>query len=106
MEWVSHQREGFLHTHLLYDVHLVAFSSCSLTLRLSDNISKNFPHQLQELLKKKRGEAWTIAISEEIGQPTLHEKKIKALEKRQHAILQDPLVKALREAFPGTLVET
>ncbi len=106
VEWVSHQREGLLHANLLYDVHLVGFSPPALTLRLSQKAPKSLPQQLQELLKKKRGETWMIAISEEIGHPTLHEKEQAAHEERRDAILQDPLVKTLRETFPGTtLVE-
>ena len=82
------------------------FSPPTLTLRLSKKAPKSLPQQLQDLLKKKRDEAWTIAISEEIGHPTLREKEQKVLEERREAILQDPFVKTLIETFPGTtLVE-
>ena len=102
MEWVSQQREGLLHAHLLYDVHLVAFSPLALTLRLSKKAPKDLPQRLEALLKNKRGESWTIAISDEIGHPTLHEKEQKVHEERREAILQDPLVKTIMKAFPGT----
>lgn len=106
MEWVSHQREGILHAHLLYDVHLVDYSPCAMTLRLSEKAPKDLPKRLQALLKKTRGEAWTIAISDEIGHLTLREKNQKAHEERRESILQDPLVKTLMKTFPGTtLVE-
>jgi hypothetical protein len=100
--WVGHQREGILHAHLLYDVHLVAFSPFQLTLRLSQKAPRELPRQLEALLKKQRGEAWTIAISDEIGHLTLHEKSQKASEERQAEILKAPLVKILMDAFPGT----
>jgi len=100
--WVGHQREGLLHGHLLYDAHLVAFSPFHLTLRLSQKAPRELPRQLEALLKKKRGEAWTIAISDEIGHLTLHEKSQKASEERQAEILKAPLVKILMDAFPGT----
>lgn len=106
VEWVSQQREGLLHGNLMYDIHLVTFSPPTLTLRLTQKAPKNLPQQLQDLLKKIRGEVWTIAISEEIGHPTLYEKEQKAREEHRETILQDPLVKTVMEAFPGTtLVE-
>lgn len=100
--WVGHQREGLLHGHLLYDAHLVAFSPFHLTLRLSPKAPRELPRQLEVLLKKQRGEAWTIAISDEIGHLTLHEKSQKASEERQAGVLKAPLVKILMDAFPGT----
>lgn len=99
---MSQHREGILHAHLLYDVYLVDFSPPILTIRLSETAPKDLPQQLQGFLKKTREEAWTIAISDEIGHPTLHEKDEKAQKERQNAILQAPLVKVLMETFPGT----
>lgn len=100
--WVSDMREGILHGHLLYDVHLVDFSPPVLKVRLSSKAPKDLPLRLQTLLKTKRNEEWTIAISDEIGHPTLQEQEQKVQEERREAVLQDPLVKTLMEAFPGT----
>jgi len=106
VSWFSEAREGLLHAHLLYEVHLVDFKPFHLTIRLSQKAPKDLPLQLQNLLKKKRDEVWTIAISDEIGHPTLHEQEQKAQEERRTTILQDPLVKSLKEAFPeATLLE-
>lgn len=91
-----------LQAHLLYDVHLVEFAPPCLKLRLTEKAPQNLPKQLEDLLKKVKGEDWTIAISGEIGQPTLHEKEQKTLEDRRQMILQTPLVKTLIETFPGT----
>jgi len=60
------------------------------------------PQKLEVLLKKKREEDWTIAISDEIGQLTLHEQAQSVLENRRNAILETPVVKLLTEAIPGT----
>jgi DNA polymerase-3 subunit gamma/tau len=107
VDWVSQQREGILHGHLFFDTHLVAFLPPILTLRLSNKAPKDLSHQLELLLKKKKNEAWTIAISDEIGQPTLYEKEKLIQEERKNAILQEPLVKMVLEAFPGTtLIES
>lgn len=102
VEWVSNEREGLLHGHLVHDVHLVDFSPPTLKVRLSPKAPKDLPQRLQILLKTKKNEAWTIAISDEIGHPTLQEKEQKVQEERREAVLQDPLVKTLMEAFPGT----
>jgi len=80
----------------------VSFAPPSLTLRLSKKAPKDLGQQLEKLLKARKNEVWTIAISDEIGQPTLYEKEKKNHEDRQNAILQAPLVKRLMEAFPGT----
>lgn len=107
VEWISQQREGILHGHLFFDTHLIAFAPPSLILRLSNKAPKDLPQQLERLLKKEKNEVWTIAISDEIGHPTLHEKEKKIQQDRQNAILQEPLVKMIGEAFPGTtLIDT
>ena len=107
MAWISQQREGILHGHLFFDTHLVAFTPPSLRIRLSNKAPKDLPQQLERLLKKKKNETWTIAISDEIGQPTLYEKEKQIQQDRQNAILQEPLVKMIIEAFPGTtLIDT
>lgn len=102
VDWVGHEREGNLHARLFYDVHLVTFSPPLLSLRLSQNFPKELLQHLQALLKKKTGEDWTIAISDKIGQPTLHEREQQVQEEQQNAIKETPVVKLLLEAFPGT----
>ncbi|MBA3813754.1 MAG: hypothetical protein H0X26_04585 [Alphaproteobacteria bacterium] len=102
VDWVSHEREGILHGHLVFDTHLVCFEPPQLTLRLANKAPKDLPQKLELLLKKKKNQDWTIAISDEIGQPTLNEKEKKIQRDRQNAILQEPLVKMVIEAFPGT----
>ncbi len=102
VEWVGHQREGIMHGYLTHDVHLVAFESFQLTLKLLPKAPQNLPQQLQELLKKQRNEEWTIAISDEIGQPTLYEKAQSAREARRQRMLETPLVKQVMDTFPGT----
>lgn len=101
---MSQEREGLLHGHLVYDVHLVSFSSLMITLRLLPKAPKNLPMQLQDLLKKHKNEEWTIAISDEIGQPTLHEKAQSIREEKKKLILETPLVKQVMETFPGTIL--
>jgi DNA polymerase-3 subunit gamma/tau len=103
---VGHEREGNLHGHLLYDAHLVTFAPSLLELRLSQNFPKELLQSLQVLLKKKMGEDWTIAISDKIGQPTLHEQGQQVQEEKRNAIRETPVVRLLLEAFPGaTLVQ-
>ena len=82
------------------------FSPPTVTLRLTRKAPKTLPHQLQNLLKNQKDEEWTIAISDEIGHPTLYEKAQQALEERRQSILQGPLVRMVMQTFPGTsLVE-
>lgn len=90
----------------MYDTHLITFAPGNITLRLTSRASKDLPQKLAALLKMKRGEDWTIAISDEIGHPTLHEKAQSILEKRRAEILETPIVKLLTEAFPGTTLVT
>ena len=91
-----------LQAHLSYDVHLVDFGPSTLTLRLLEKAPKTLPKQLQDLLKTKLDALWTIAISDEIGHPTLHEKAQKALEDRRQLIMNAPLVQEVMGAFPGS----
>jgi hypothetical protein len=87
---------------LFFDAHLVSFHPLCLTLRLSHKAPKELPQHLAALLKKKKNQIWTIAISDEMGQPTLHEKEQAIREDRRNTVLQAPLVKMVMEAFPGT----
>lgn len=81
---------------------MVHFEPLKITLRLSDKAPASLPQNLQALLKKATEETWTIAISDEMGQPTLNEKEKQRMEEKKQAILQDLLVKSLNETFPGT----
>ena len=102
MEWVSDQRESILHAQLLQTVHLISFAPPVLTLRLAADAPPELPHQLSALLRNKTGAPWTVAISQEMGQTTLHEKAEEASEARRAVLLNAPVVKALMTAFPGS----
>ncbi|MEJ2014693.1 MAG: DNA polymerase III subunit gamma/tau [Limibacillus sp.] len=57
--------------------------------------------RLGRLLPEWTGRRWMVSVSGEAGQPTLADRKASHEAAARDALLQEPLVKALLNAFPG-----
>ena len=102
---VEAAREATLHAHLLHSAHFVALRPGVIELRLQPEAPREVPARLAEVLRAATGTRWTIALSAEPGQPTLHEQGQAASGVRQAAVTAHPLVQAILAAFPGAVVE-
>ena len=102
---VEEAREATLHAHLLHSAHFVALRPGVIELRLQPEAPRELPARLAEVLRQRTGTRWTIALSAEPGQPTLHEQGQAAHGVRQATAAAHPLVQAILAAFPGAVVE-
>jgi len=60
--------------------------------------------QLAEKLRQWTGERWLVSISKAEGAPTLRQQKETRRDELHLEVQEDPLVKAVLEAFPGAKI--
>ena len=101
---VAEQREPLLHGHLLHEVHLVRFAPPIIELRPEPRAPRDLAPRLAALLLAATGTRWTIALSQQPGDPTLAEQGLAADRGRRDAAAEHPLVRAILDAFPGAVI--
>ena len=101
---VAERREPLLHGALLHQVHLVRFAPPVIELRPVPDAPRDLAPRLAALLLDATGTRWTIALSREAGDPTLHDQGEAADQARRGAAAEHPLVRAILDAFPGARI--
>ncbi|MEW5704787.1 MAG: DNA polymerase III subunit gamma/tau [Pseudomonadota bacterium] len=99
------KREPLLHAHLMNNVHLVRFEPGRVIFRVGPHAPANLANRLGELLSEWTGARWIVGLAKEEGEPTLREQAEAAERARREAAEKHPLVRAVREAFPGATIE-
>lgn len=85
-------------------VHPVAFERGRIEFRLSNAAPRDLrelPGRLAKKLTEWTGERWMVSLSNAPGGPTIVEEDEQAEQARLRRAEQDPLVQAVRAAFPG-----
>ncbi|WP_244457307.1 DNA polymerase III subunit gamma/tau [Roseomonas fluvialis] len=95
-----------LHAHLLHDVHPVRIAPGRVEIRPLPSAPRDLAAQLTALLAERTGTRWTVAVSNEPGEPTLAEQGRSAETDRRAIAQSHPLVQAILAAFPGATIET
>jgi DNA polymerase-3 subunit gamma/tau len=90
-----------LKVHLENDVHLVSLEPGRLEFRPSERAPKTLAGDLAQKLKDWTGARWVVTLAREGGAPTLAEQKKAAKAARHERVLQEPLVRAVLDRFPG-----
>ncbi len=98
---VRAEREAVLARHLIDDVHLVSFEPGRIELRPTGEAPRDLAGRLGRLLQDWTGRRWVVSVSGEPGQETLRAQRAAADAKGREAALQDPLVQAVLDSFPG-----
>ncbi|MDA0661930.1 MAG: DNA polymerase III subunit gamma/tau [Proteobacteria bacterium] len=98
------KREGILTAHLRQDVHLVHFSPGRIEFRPGPHAPKDLANRMGHFLSDWTGERWIVSISDAEGAPTLSEQRDAAEAARFAEANSNPLVNAVKEAFPGARV--
>ncbi len=101
---VSERREPVLHGLLLHAVHLVRFAPPVIELRPEPDAPRDLASRLAALLLEATGTRWTIALSRELGEPTLATQGQVADTARRGEAALHPLVRAILDAFPGAKI--
>jgi DNA polymerase-3 subunit gamma/tau len=97
----AEKREMILHTHLIDHVHLVRFARGHLEVRVEDKAPANVAAQVTQKLKDWTGERWVVSLTQDLGEPTMHEQQLAHESHIREEALRDPLVKTVLENFPG-----
>ncbi len=94
------KREPMLALVLHDNARLVRYAPPLLELNLS-GARPDFTQQVMRSLELWTGARWTVTLSREDGQPTLREAELAAQAAAREAILADPAVRQLMDAFPN-----
>ncbi len=98
--------EKTLASHLEHDVRPVDVAPPVIRMQILESAPPRLAPQLQKYLKLWTGRDWTVEPSQTAGVESLHEARQAAEAAERASAEQDPLVQAVKEAFPGAdLVE-
>jgi DNA polymerase-3 subunit gamma/tau len=90
-----------LKVHLENDVHLLSLEAGRLEFRPSARAPKTLAADLAQKLKDWTGTRWVVTLAREGGAPTLAEQKRADKAARHERVLQEPMVRAVLDRFPG-----
>ncbi len=102
---VEQAREPTLHAHLVHSVHLVRFAPPIIELRPEPDTPRDLAARLAAVLTTITSHRWTIALSQDPGEPTLAEQGDAADHARRANAATHPLVMAILATFPGARIE-
>ncbi len=105
LELFDQHREALLRTHLYANVHLVRFEPGRIELRPTEAAPHNLSNRLGQLLTEWTGRRWVVSVSDEPGRATLREEHDAREQVMRSEAAQDPLVRAVLDAFPGARIE-
>lgn len=91
-------REATLAGQLMHTVHLVRFEQGRIELRPKEGTPQDVAGKLGAFLKAQTGDRWVVSISNEQGEPTLHEQVITKA-------AGDPFIQSILDSFPGAVIE-
>ncbi|MDP6391265.1 MAG: DNA polymerase III subunit gamma/tau [Alphaproteobacteria bacterium] len=104
VELFRDQREMIAASHLTNDVNLVSFEVGRIEFRAGEHAPRDLANKTASLLSDWTGERWVVTVSGEAGEATLAEQAEAAMRQLHNEAEADPLVKAVKDAFPGARV--
>jgi DNA polymerase-3 subunit gamma/tau len=91
-----------LKVNLEHNVHLVRLEPGRIEIRPTPKAPTSLAGDLAQKLLSLTGQRWSVSISREDGAPTLAEQKKVAKAARFESVMQEPLVRAVLDRFPGS----
>ena len=98
VELCNTHREAMLSGQLTHAVHLVRFEAGRIEFRPNEGTPQDLAGKLGAFLRQITNDRWVVSISNEQGEPTLHEQTVATA-------YADPFVKSILDSFPGAVVE-
>lgn len=97
--------EYFIHSWL-QEVYPVNFNSKNrfIEFRPAKTTPPDLAGKISDLLYRWTGNRWIIAISNETGSKSIHDKKVEEEHKARKEAENHPMVKAILDAFPGSAI--
>jgi len=93
-----------LKVHIENDMHLVSLEQGKLEFRPTARAPRTLAGDLAQKLKEWTGLRWVVTVAREGGAPTIAEAKKNANAAKLESVLQEPLVRAVLDRFPGAEV--
>jgi DNA polymerase-3 subunit gamma/tau len=95
------QGSPVLKVHIENDMHLVRLEPGQLEFRPSPRAPRSLAGDLAQKLKDWTGSRWVVTVAREGGAPTISEQKKSAAQAKLESVMQEPLVRAVLDRFPG-----
>ncbi|HEY2032600.1 MAG TPA: DNA polymerase III subunit gamma/tau [Rhizomicrobium sp.] len=93
-----------LKVHIENDMHLVSMEQGRIEFRPSTRAPRTLSGDLAQKLKEWTGIRWMVTVAKEGGAPTIAEAKKNAHAAKLESVLQEPMVRAVLDRFPGAEV--
>jgi DNA polymerase-3 subunit gamma/tau len=93
-----------LKVHIENDVHLVSLEQGKIEFRPSARAPRTLSGDLAQKLKEWTGIRWVVSVAREGGAPTIAEAKKNAHAAKLDSVMQEPMVRAVLDRFPGAEV--
>ena len=103
---IEHLGKRILALQLRDQVGLVSFAPGEIVLRPLRPLGPDFPRELAASAKEVTGSTWSVSFTDAGGEPSLQQQEQMAEEKMRAAVLEEPNVRALIEAFPDATLES
>ncbi|MBR1605397.1 MAG: DNA polymerase III subunit gamma/tau [Alphaproteobacteria bacterium] len=91
---------------LKHDVCVKEFSAGLIKMTVSDRVGRDFINNLIKVLRDTTGRDWGIEILSGIMGETLADKEDAVLARKERAVMEYPLVRAIMEEFKGAKIES
>jgi DNA polymerase-3 subunit gamma/tau len=83
------------------NIHLVRLEPGLLEFRPNPAAPRTLAGDLQQKLNAWTGMRWSVSIAREGGAPTLAEQRKAVKAARMESVMQEPMVRAVLDRFPG-----
>jgi DNA polymerase-3 subunit gamma/tau len=93
-----------LKVHIENDMHLVSLEPGKIEFRPSARAPRTLSGDLAQRLKEWTGIRWVVSVAREGGAPTIAEAKKNAHAAKLDSVMQEPMVRAVLDRFPGAEV--
>ena len=97
--------EMLLAANVRNHVRLVSLEQGRLEIALTSNAPDTLAGDLAKQLSQWTGQRWLVSLSDKKGAKTLAEDAADSVAKTHDAIVMDPLVTKIMEAFPGATID-
>ncbi len=97
----AEKRDLSIKSALERDVRLVRFEDGTLEIALESGARKTLIGELSKKLAEWTGRRWMVAVSAEVGSPSLRAQAEMRKAEMKDGVRGDPLVQAVMERFPG-----
>lgn len=101
----AEKRDLAMKTALEADIRLVRVEDGRLEIALERHAQRSLAADISRRLEQWTGKRWTVAVSNEQGQPTLRAQRQAESDELKRGVTADPRVQAVLKRFPGASVE-